>query len=41
MKSHVTLRVENDRLVVEAYRIITDQSNRPNVRSRCVFKKKS
>jgi len=39
-KSYLTLRVENDRLLVEDYRIFIDKSDRPNYRTRCEFKKK-
>ncbi len=39
-KSHVTLRVENDRLLLEEYRVFTDKSGRPNYRCRYQFKKK-
>jgi len=39
-RSHVTLRMQNDRLIVEEYRIFTDQSGRPHYRSRYEFKKK-
>jgi RNA polymerase sigma factor (sigma-70 family) len=40
-KSYVTLRVENDRLLVEEYCIFTDRSERPHYRSRYEFKKKN
>jgi RNA polymerase sigma factor (sigma-70 family) len=38
-KSYLTLRVENDRLLVEDHRIFMDKSDRANYRSRCEFKK--
>jgi RNA polymerase sigma factor (sigma-70 family) len=40
VKRYVTLRVENDRLIVEEQNIFTDKSDRPNYRSRYEFKKK-
>jgi hypothetical protein len=39
-KSHVTMRVQNDQLIVEEYRIRTDKSDGPNYRNRYEFKKK-
>jgi RNA polymerase sigma factor (sigma-70 family) len=40
VKRYMTLRVENDRLLVEDYSIFTDDPDRPNYRSRYEFKKK-
>ncbi len=38
-ETHLTLRIQNDKLIGEAYRIFTDRADRPHYRSRYEFKK--